>query len=545
MADPEDQPPARGDPPPPALEPPPGWRQRLAASRARLLKPLVAVAAVGTVLSGLVGYWNVYRTVRGEPAATHGGGVPLAAKSLAVLPFANLGDAADRMFADGLTSELLGLLSRTPGLRVTAECSAFRFRDRGTAPAEIGRQLGVNYLIEGTVQRAAERIRVSTRLVEARSGAVLSSRSFERSAGGVLQAQTELALQIAAALQVPLDAATLAGSGTGSAEAWTLYRQAREVSLRQPEDFRRAEAMHRRALELDPRFARPHLGLAMLALAESPQDGSVGAEAMRSQRRALHARMRVELETALRLDPGYANAHAALALAANLVEDTAGYAAHVRRALELDPSNPTARRSAALLAMADGRMDEAIAESTRGFEVSPGCSAGEHATLLRLANRPQVALTAAETGLLLEPEGVFTWYAKSEALLDLGRRDDALQLARRALARMAADREPWLLPAFVIGRAGTPHDQAEVERLPMDPLMRGLYELTRGRPDAVLRELSSTRPWDLAEKAYYLFDPMFDPVREEPAFRGWLARNGLVEAHARAAAWRRANPSPS
>lgn len=224
--------------PPADLPPRPSWRVRAVVWLGRARKPVIAVAAVGTVLSGLVGYWTTWRAVHGgsaAPVATPASTGPQ--MTVAVLPFANIGeDKANEPFADGVTEELIDLLSRVQGLRVTPRISSFSLKGKSVAAAEAARQLGVGHLVDGSVRRAGERMRISAQLVSAADGRVVWSRTFDREFKDALATQTEIAIGIAGSLVPSIDPSVgLYGSGTKHPEAWQAYLEAKRLPIEKRE----------------------------------------------------------------------------------------------------------------------------------------------------------------------------------------------------------------------------------------------------------------------------------------------------------------------
>lgn len=540
MADPDVAPP----PAEPAPEPPPGRRRfaTLLEWLQRVRGPVVAIAGVGAVLSGLVGYWNVYRTVHDGHAA-HSGAAPdapaggrttaAAPKSLAVLAFVNLGD--DRksdVFVDGLSEELLTLLSQVPGLKVTARNSSFQFRGKPTPMADVARQLGVTYLIDGSVRQAGDRVRVSAQLINPADGSVLWSDTFDRDVKDVLAAQLELALQIARSLKLPLDASTLVGSGTRNAQAWQLFLQGQRMPLGQRENF------YLRALALDPRFARVHVELAREVFRNANRQTSP------PDPKDVSARARAHANDALRIDPNSSQAYVMLAGADLWLDDMDAWALHAKRVMALDPNDGDAHDLAAELYLNEGRMDAALTEKKRSMELNPLDDIGhaEYASLLRLANQPVLALQEIDRALSINPNDFRNHAVKARVLLDLGRPDEALALARRAAAQLSASEWRWL-PVDVLVRAGTPEDLVALDRLPrLTPGAKAYVGLARGDVDGFLHWLETGKT-DVSYRSRALFNPDLDAVRTLPRFKAWLEKFHLGQAQELASAWRAANPA--
>jgi adenylate cyclase len=508
---------------------------RLTAWLMSLKGAIVAIAGVGAVLGGFAGYWNAYQAARGsaqphqsrqsvapapaDVAASAPAGVA-AQKTVAVLAFANLSDdKANEYFADGVSDELLNILSRVQGLRVTARNSAFYFKDKTVPMAELARQLGVTYLVDGSVRRAGERVRIAAQLVHAEDGAILWSQTFDREFKDVLAVQVELGLAIAKSLKLPLDAASLTGSGTDNVQAWQLFLQGERMPHGQREDF------YHRALALDPNFAQAYLQLGREAFASAYQ----GRDRMDARARSVKY-----LNDALRIDPRSAEAYGRLASAESLVDDMDAVRRNAQRALQLDPNQIAAHHWMAELALEAGHMDEALAERRLMVDVDPLdlLPRLQYAELLLLANRATKALAVIDEALALYPNDSDCLDVKSAILLQLGRRNEALAIARRQ------DN------VEILAQAGTREDLAALlRRTDLDVHQAAWVALARGQRDAFLDHLEM-HVHELHFRGRALFDPALDPVRKLPRFKAWLEKCHLMAAHERAQAWRAANPAP-
>jgi len=452
-------------------------------------------------------------------------------KSIAVLAFANLSDdKSNEYFSDGISEELLDILAKLPGLKVAARTSTFHFKGKQAAVADIARQLDVAYVVDGSVRKSGERVRVSVQLVEAEHGSLLWSRNFDRDLKDVFAVQSEVAIQIAKNLKITLDAASLVGSGTASEEAWQLFLQGTRAPLADGDDL-----VHK-ALALDPRFVRAHLALAGRVHVRARESGAYIDPARAP---AVLEQVIAHANDVLRLDAGASSAHVIMSYAQFMSGQTQAAMLNVRRALQLNPNNADAHDAMAGLLLLDGRMTEALAERRRNIELDPlqarrFCN---YADLLLLAGRPAEALEALDRALALDAESADAQAARSCALLHLGRRDEAL-----ALARQIAGRAPSWHVIEVLASVGTAGDLEEMERQhTLAPDDSAYLALRRGRNDAFL-ELFDARPLDPELCMAILFSPAWDGLRDTPQFLRWLDRNGLANAHARAQAWRAANP---
>lgn len=286
--------------------------------------------------------------------------------SVAVLPFTDMSAAGDQeYFGDGLAEEILNLLAGVRELKVSGRTSSFSFKGKDTPIPEIGRALGVAHVLEGSVRRSGDRLRITAQLVKADDGFHLWSETFDRQLSDVFAIQDEIAGSIAGALQL-----TLVGhiAVTGNLDAYDLYLQSRPlVYSRKPQHLREARRLIDRALELDPDYppALAASGELWLLLSDDPNSyGDVPEIEAR-------ARARKDLEHALLLDPDLADAHAALGLLFMNLGDHASADGHLARALAINPSLTSANNWYVLNLSRSGRARDAVIAGKRFAELDP------------------------------------------------------------------------------------------------------------------------------------------------------------------------------
>jgi len=296
-------------------------------------------------------------------------------RSLAVLPFANMSEErANEHFADGLAEELLNLLSRMPGLRVVARTSSFSFKGRAVGAAEIARELGVEYLLDGSVRKSGSRIRISAQLIRAADSWHVWSQSFDRDLSDIFAVQDEIAAAVAAELKVKL----LGGFGPRSAptdpRAYSLYLEGRHFfSLASAPGSQQAEQALRAALAIDDKFAPAWAVLGALHWIQANNSLISYTEGVRQARLAS--------QKALGLDPGLAEPMSLLGLLDQSERrDWAGGMERVRRALELEPHNARVLSRASAAARALGLLEEAVHYGERALQADP-LSPNAHASL--------------------------------------------------------------------------------------------------------------------------------------------------------------------
>jgi serine/threonine protein kinase/tetratricopeptide (TPR) repeat protein len=328
--------------------PPPKPRRRV--GRAIWITGLAAIVVIAFVFQEFVRR----RSRAAEPA------------SLAVLPFADLSpDHSDAYLGDGMAETLTNALAHVPGLTVSERTSAPSRNSRD--PAEIGRQLGVATILDGSVQRAGARLRIIARLVRVSDGASIWSERFDRSADSIFALQDEVASAVAKALsgQAPGKGTTV-GTGTRDLQAYDAYLQGRFLwNKRAVPDLVQAIGYFNEAIARDSTYARAWAGLADAWLMLPFYSDTIPSS------RAI-PRARQAAERALSLDPDLAEAHTSLAYGLTVYYwDWQAAEREFRRAIELDPRYPTAHKWYSDLLLVLGRPDDALAEARRAAELDP------------------------------------------------------------------------------------------------------------------------------------------------------------------------------
>jgi TolB-like protein/lipoprotein NlpI len=274
--------------------------------------------------------------------------------SIAVLPFVDMSQAKDQgYFSDGISEELLNLLSKIPQLKVAARTSSFSFKDKGVEIPEIARQLHVANVLEGSVRKSGDELRITAQLIRAAEGYHLWSETYDRKMDDIFKIQDEIAGEVVKELKVKLLSAA-PKARTTNPQAYALYLQARELGRQfNSEAFAKSDALYRQVLEIDPRYAPAWDGLARNFLGES----GIGLVSHQEG----WARAREAAEKTLAIDPDYAPAHAALGWIATNENDLADAARQYQRALILDPTDLDVLRNAAGFLSNLGRLDETLA----------------------------------------------------------------------------------------------------------------------------------------------------------------------------------------
>ena len=275
-------------------------------------------------------------------------------KSIAVLPFVNMSsDKEQEFFSDGISEELLNVLSKVPQLQVAARTSSFSFKGKQIEIPEIARQLHVANVLEGSVRKSGDQLRITAQLIRAAEGYHLWSETYDRKLDNVFKIQDEIAGEVVKQLKVTLLGAAPTVRPTDP-KAYMLYLQAVQLGRQYtPEAFTQSDALFNQVLEIDPRYAPAWNELARNSL-------NMGFEGWLPSSEGL-ARARKAEEKALAIDPNYAPAHAKLGSIAAYNNDSAGAAKHFERALALDPSDLSVLGDLAVFLKSLGRLPEALA----------------------------------------------------------------------------------------------------------------------------------------------------------------------------------------
>ena len=454
--------------------------------------------------------------------------------ALAVLPLQNYSsEGKHAYFADGVTEALITDLAQIKGLRVTSRTSSMAYKGTTKSVPEITRELGVDLILEGSVVRDDNRVRVTAQLIDADTDRHLWARSYDRSVKDVLALQSEVALAIAGevnATVAPRLQQRFARRGTIDPAVYDIYLAGvRAWRTRTPEGLQSAVERLTSVIAREPGFAPAHATLAdtyaLLSLqpyrAIAPRDAPALAKAA--------------AERALALDDGLADAHGTLAWIRHFYDwDWAGAEKEYRRALELNPGYATGHMRYAVYFAHVGRAKESAAEVARAIELDPLSPVVHRATGMAhyLARRFDLAAASERRALELEPGNSATTLMLGWILLAAGAPKEALAAAA-ALEATSSD-EDHRLVAIAIARhhlkdaAGAKAARGAVLQrpaVPADALIR-LHAAT-GDIDAAFDALRRAIDERLDIVTGLKVDPVFDPLRPDARFREMLAKLGL------------------
>jgi TolB-like protein/Tfp pilus assembly protein PilF/predicted Ser/Thr protein kinase len=352
------------------------------------------------------------------------------APSIAVLPFANMSaDKENEYFSDGLAEEIINALTQVPGLKITARTSAFSFRGKDLKIAEIARELGVAHVLEGSVRKAGNRIRVSAQLIKAADDFHVWSERYDRELTDVFAIQDEISAAIVEQLKVNLTsrgALSLVKRAITNPAAYEALLEGRHHWYRlTPSSVAKAREYFERAVAIDPGYAPAHVGLADCFFL----DASLGGHEPKN----VLPKVAEEARRALELDETSADAHSMLAIFHLLYEyNWSESEQHFRRALELAPASHHIRFPYAFWYLRGrGRLEEAAAEMDRILEQDPLAPSNHYgkAAILMLQRRYDAAAQCARRALEIEPNYMLGLLQLGSALAHGGRFEEALTVA--------------------------------------------------------------------------------------------------------------------
>jgi TolB-like protein/Flp pilus assembly protein TadD len=487
-------------------------------------KAWIYVVIIATALSA--GLFFAGRYTASNRAMTSASALPQ--KSIAVLPLLNeSGDPRDEYFSDGLSEELIAALAQIRELKVIGRSSSFRFKERKEDSKTIGEKLGVSTLLEGTVRKQEDKVRIVAELVNAADGIELWTRTFDRELKDIFAVQEEIARAVADSLKV-----TLLGSSDRSAqraapnsvEAHNAYLQGHfHFQRRNVEDYRKAVGYFDQAIQLDPDYA--------LAYAERSEAWTLIGD-LTGQRTTAWPKAQSDAEKAVAIAPALAEAHAALGWVRFFVDwkFTEGLS-ELTRAKELSPGNPTANDLLARVIVYLGRLDEAERQARQAVDLDPLAFLAQNnlARVLFLAGKLDEANAIGRKSAELQPAAASSH--RWQALVAVQRRDGEAALRE---AQQEPDegyrRFELALAQYVRGDRKTADTAlAELIANGRDQLAYQIAEVyaVRGEPDKAFEWLQISFDNHDSGTLSLLVDPLLRGLRDDPRYKNLLAKLGL------------------
>jgi TolB-like protein/cytochrome c-type biogenesis protein CcmH/NrfG len=489
------------------------------------------IVAVAAVAAGLLAYQFLRPRSMQRPRQSNAATGLISQKSIAVLPLLNeSGDSKDEYFSDGLSEELIAALAQIRELKVIGRSSSFRFKDRKEETKTIGEKLGVATLLEGTVRKQGERVRIVAELINAADGIELWTRTFDRELKDIFAVQEEIAAAVAASLKVTLlgaDEQPTTKPATKNTEAHNAYLLGHYYFQRRNlEDYRKAVSYFDEAIRLDPDYA--------LAYAERSEAWTLIGD-LTGQGKTVWPKAQSDAEKAVAVAPALAEAHAALGWVRFFVNwKFAEGVSELKRAKELSPGNPTANDLLARVVVYLGRIDEAERQARQAVELDPLSYAAQNnlARVLFAAGKLDEADAIGRKAAELQPAAASSH--RWQALVAIQRGDGETALREAQLEPDEGYRRFELaLAQYVRGdRKAGDAALADLIATGRDQLAYQIAEVyaVRGETDKAFEWLQISFNNHDSGTLSLLIDPLLRSLRDDPRYKDLLAKLGLPAA---------------
>ena len=530
-----------------------GSKPERGEARATKRSPILIPAAVLVLLALIgVGWWfmqrssNKQQALSAQTAPTAPANAP-DQKSVAVLPFVNLSDdKGSEYFSDGISEELLTVLQKIPGMRVAARTSAFSFKGKNATAQEIGQKLGVAHLVEGSVRKSGDAVRIAARLTRADTGQELWSENFTRNLKDVFAVQSELAETIVAQVRGQLTGGAAAPAdkekiqaevqaaekgGTKNVDAHQLYLQGRFYENRHSEkSTREALAAYQQAVELDPGFALAWAGVAQTNLwfaAFSTEGGQKTFDAHLASARDAVTR-------ALSIEPNLPNGLLARAtIETNFDYNWNAAAQTVSKALALAPADPNMLIAAGNLELARGNMDRAIELYRKAVDLDPVNPQARTFLAFNLAVTKRFAEARAEYPRVVELNPAAPWAHAGLGLSYLveGKFEEAVSATEGEAGEYA---RLLIVACARWGQKKIPEADAALAQLTKDFAETAAYQIAevhayRGDKDKAFEWLERARRQHDGGLPSLRKDPLLTNLHDDPRWNAFLHTMGLAD----------------
>lgn len=494
----------------------------------RMARWRLLIAAAAALVALAVGSWSITRLGQPSPGIN----------SLAVLPLKNLmGDPEQEYFVEGMHETLTAELSKINALKVISRTSTMRYRDADKAMPQIARELGVEGLIEGSVSREGDQVRVTLQLIHGPSDRHLWAETYQRELRGILALQNEVARDVAQAIRVtltPEESGRPTSARVVNPASYDAYlRAVYHLSRGTAEALSRGEAELQRAVRLDPLFAKAYARLADVYV----WAGYIGYSGWPAGRAAFTT-ARAALTRAFQLDGSLPEAHLALGRLRWMYDrDVRASERALRRALELDPSLADAHGELGRVLAIQGHYEAAVAVAERARELDPMVAErhGYAALVYFLARRYDDAIRIAHDAIALDPTAPTAYQALGGAYVEKGRYTDALAAFEDGFERSGGNRIFLGHLGYAYARVGRTADArrilTELQHLHRAGLASPYYVawtyLGLSKRDSALSWLETTENGGYGHILFLRANPVWEQLRSEPRFQALLAKAGL------------------
>jgi TolB-like protein len=487
---------------------------------------VIAAVVVAVLLAG--GYFldKAWRSKHETTAST----AVISDKSIAVLPFADMSEKKDQeYFADGMAEEIIDLLVKIPGLKVISRTSSFQFKGKTEDSRAIATQLGVAYLLEGSVRKSGDRLRVTAQLINAQDGTHLWSQTYDRDLSDVLKMQDEIALALVQALQIEVGAAygSVSRPALHNSEAYTVYLQGLHAYAgTNQQSIEKALRDFQRAFDLDPSFADAAAGIGAAYLNLGLFGYMTPAIAYEKSRQAT--------ELALKMDPNLANAHATLgAIHDNYDGNLASADQELKLARALAPNDANVLFTSSIVSGHMGHSDEALKFLNASMERNP-LFPGTY-LILGIEQLGAGRLSEAETSLRrvleLDASHVGVHYLVGNVLL--ARRQPEAALAEYSKESVDAARIGGSAMAyFALGRKSDSDAalaQMIKDQAAQHPFLIAEVYAFRGETDEAFKWLDRALAIKDPQLVFQLHNPAFKKLEDDPRYKRFLPKTELQE----------------
>lgn len=456
-------------------------------------------------------------------------------RSIAVLPLRNLsGDPTQEYFSDGLSEAFISELSKVEGLKVISRSSVFTFKDRDVSPHEIGQTLGVEAMLEGSVRKSGDTIRVEVRLVSTKDGGIIwASGAYDHALKDILAVQDEIACNVAAGLRLRScedKKPQTSKRYTENIEAYQAYLKGRYYwNKRTGDGIKKAIEHFQQAIAIDPNYALAYAGLA--------EGYSLGVWFVPFEPGEAIEKTQAAAVRAIEIDDSIAEAHAALASAYAIAWNWHGVEKELTRTLEINPGTARAYHHYALFLNYMKRPDEAIAKIKQARDLDPLSLAinSDVGLVYYYARRYDEAIAAYGQALELDPNFAMTHRDLAQAYWQKGMYNEALAEVETAIKLSERNPDYVTLLGLVCASAGRKSEAQKLlheidrmaERRYVPPSLKAVLYAALGRKDEAFVWLERAYESRSTHLVNLPVDPTFDPLRSDPRFDDLLRRMGL------------------